>query len=257
MCDVQVWRTEWVTWGLWQSIGLNARRCYNVTMHARRPFPVSARASSIGKISVIWLLSGCHVCVPLPILSLSGVDRHDCLSPSFSVLGELWVELVLFQIAPLSVHRPQSGPSTRYLPSTFIVVTCFATFVSSLLITWPYHERRFWATYVVIGLTIASLLNFSFLIRSFLVLPWIHLSIFISVIIVYASIEIDCLRLKYVGLCQVGLCCTMEMLYVWIKSAVSWLKMCILSQNTSPVSVKNPRNLIIDTKITKIGQKDT
>ena len=29
------------------------------------------------------------------------------------------------------------------------------------------------------------------------------------------------------------------------------------SQNTSPVSVKNPRNLIIDTKITKIGQKDT
>ena len=138
-------------------------------MHARRPFPVSARASSIGEISVIWLLSGCHVCVPLPILSLSGVDRHDCLSPSFAVLGELWVELVLFQIAPHSVHPPQSGPSTR--SPTFIVVTCFATFVSSLLITWPNHERRFWATYVVIGLTIASLLNFSFLIRSFLVLP--------------------------------------------------------------------------------------
>ena len=53
--------------------------------------------------------------------------------------------------------------------NTFIVVTCFATFVSSLLITWPYHERRFWATYVVIGLTIGSLLNFSFLIRFFLV----------------------------------------------------------------------------------------
>ena len=100
---------------------------------------------------------------------LSGVDRHDCLSPSFTVLGELWVELVLFQVAPHSVHPPQSGPSTR--SPTFIVVTCFATFVSSLLITWPNHERRFWATYVVIGLTIASLLNFSFLIRSFLVLP--------------------------------------------------------------------------------------
>ena len=28
-------------------------------------------------------------------------------------------------------------------PPTFIVVTCLATFVSSLLITWPYHERRF------------------------------------------------------------------------------------------------------------------
>ena len=110
-----------------------------------------------------------YLCVPLPILSLSWVDRHDCLSPSFAVLGELWVEVVLFQIAPHSVHPPQSGPSTR--SPTFIVVTCFATFVSSLLITWPNHERRFWATYVVIGLTIASLLNFSFLIRSFLVLP--------------------------------------------------------------------------------------
>ena len=231
-----------------------------VTMHARRPFPVSARASSIGKISVIWLLSDCHVCVPLRIFADLIPLRGRSPWLPFAILrgsGRAlpWVELVLFQIAPHSVHPPQSGPSTRY--PTFIVVTCFATFVSSLFITWPNHERRFWATYVVIGLTIASLLNFSFLIRSFLVLPWIHLSIFISVIIVYASIEIDCLRLKYVGLCQVGLCCTMEMLYVWIKSAVSWLKMCILSQNTSPVSVKNPRNLIIDTKITKIGQKDT
>ena len=77
------------------------------------------------------------------------VDRRDCLSPSFAVLGELWVELVLFQIAPHSIHPPQSGPSTR--SPTFIVVTCFAMFVSSLLITWPNHERRFWATYVVIG----------------------------------------------------------------------------------------------------------
>ena len=31
-------------------------------------------------------------------------------------------------------------------PPTFIVVTCLATFVSSLLITWPNHERRFWVT---------------------------------------------------------------------------------------------------------------
>ena len=51
-------------------------------------------------------------------LSLSGVDRLDCLSPSFSVLRQLWVELDLFQIAPHSVHPPQSGPSSRrYLPS--------------------------------------------------------------------------------------------------------------------------------------------
>ena len=59
----------------------------------------------------------CYICVPLPILSLSGVDRHDYLSPSFSVLCELWVELVLFQIAPHSGHPPQSGPSPRSLPS--------------------------------------------------------------------------------------------------------------------------------------------
>ena len=55
------------------------------------------------------------LCSPLPILSMSGVDRNDCLSPCFSVLSELWIELVLFHIAPLSVHPPQSGPSSRSL----------------------------------------------------------------------------------------------------------------------------------------------
>ena len=34
----------------------------------------------------------------------------------------------------------QSWPTSRSLPPTFIVVTCFATFVPSLLITWPYHD---------------------------------------------------------------------------------------------------------------------
>ena len=123
-----------------------------------------------------------YLCVSLPILSLSVVDRHDWLSLSFSVLCEIWVELVLVQIAPHSVQPPQCGTSSRYLPSLLHCITCFATFVSYLLITWPYHERRFRVTYVVIGLTIASLLNFSFLIRYFLVLPWIHLSILISVV---------------------------------------------------------------------------
>ena len=37
---------------------------------------------------------------------------------------------------------------------------------------------------ILLGLTIASLLNFSFLIRSFLVLPSIHLNMFISVVCV-------------------------------------------------------------------------
>ena len=45
------------------------------------------------------------------------VDRHDCLLPCFSVLCELCMELELSQIAPHSVHPPQSGPSSRSLPS--------------------------------------------------------------------------------------------------------------------------------------------
>ena len=76
----------------------------------------------------------------------------------------------LKSLRTLSIHLSLGRPRGIF-PPTIIVVTCFATFVSSLIITWPYHDRRFWVTFVVIGLTIASLLNFSFLIRSFLVLP--------------------------------------------------------------------------------------
>ena len=85
--------------------------------------------------------------------------------------GSSWCCLRSLRI--LSIHLSPGLPRGLFpeFPPTFIVVTCFATFVSSLLIIWPYHERRFWVIYVVIGLTIASLLNFSFLIRSFVVLP--------------------------------------------------------------------------------------
>ena len=58
-----------------------------------------------------------HLCPPLPILSLSGVDRHDCLLPSFSVVCEVCVELVLFHIALHSVHPPQFGHSSGSIPS--------------------------------------------------------------------------------------------------------------------------------------------
>ena len=54
-----------------------------------------------------------HLCSPLPILSLSGVNHHDCLSPCFSVVCALWVELVLY------VNPPQSGLSSRCLLSRF------------------------------------------------------------------------------------------------------------------------------------------
>ena len=76
--------------------------------------PARRRWNSTETNASEWCLSQCS---PLPILSLSGVDRHDCLLPSFSVLCELWVELVLSQITPHSVHPPQSGPSSRSLPS--------------------------------------------------------------------------------------------------------------------------------------------
>ena len=82
--------------------------------------------------------------------------------------GSSWC--CLKSLRTLSIHLSMGLPRGLF-PPTFIVVTLFATFVSSLLIIWPYHEMRFWVTYEVIGLTIASLLNFSFLIRSFLVLP--------------------------------------------------------------------------------------
>ena len=72
---------------------------------------------SVISLCSITLLLTAYICVPLRILSLFGVDRHDCLSPSFSVLCQLWIELVLFQIAPHSVHPPQSGLSSRFLPS--------------------------------------------------------------------------------------------------------------------------------------------
>ena len=65
----------------------------------------------------VTLITFAHLCTPLPILSLSGVDRHACLSPCLSVLCELWVELVLSQFATFSVHTPPSGPSSRSLPS--------------------------------------------------------------------------------------------------------------------------------------------
>ena len=60
-------------------------------------------------------------CSPLPILSLFGVDRHDCIYLGFSVMCEFSTELVFFHITTHSVqvHPPQFGPSSRSLPSHF------------------------------------------------------------------------------------------------------------------------------------------
>ena len=81
---------------------------------------------------ILIVLNFAHLCSPLPIISLSGVDRHDCLSPCFSARCELWVELVLSQIAPDSVHPRQAWPSSRSLPSHllrcyFLCNMCFSS----------------------------------------------------------------------------------------------------------------------------------
>ena len=57
--------------------------------------------------------------------------------------GSSWC--CLKSLRTLSIHLSLGLPRGLF-PPTFIVVTCFATFVSSLLIAWPYHERRFWVT---------------------------------------------------------------------------------------------------------------
>ena len=134
-----------------------------LTIILHRPYP------NITLILTPWspLLNFAHLCRSYPF-----PGSIVFISPAFSVLCEIWIGLVFSQIAPHSVHPPQSGPSSRHLfPPTFIVVTSFASFLSYLLITRRYQDRRLWVTYFVIGLSIASLLNFSFLILSFLFCP--------------------------------------------------------------------------------------
>ena len=119
-------------------------------------------------------------------------------SPFCASFGSNWCSFIWLR----SLGLPQG-----LFPPTFIVVACFATFLSSLLITWPYHEQRFWVTCEAIGLTIASLMNFSFLIRSFFVLPRIHLSIFNSVVCILCCSALSSvhliIRVIHLGLCEV------------------------------------------------------
>ena len=83
-----------------------------------------------------------HICCsPLPILypCPGSIAIIACLSPCFSVLCGLWVELVLSQIAPHSVHPSQSGPSPRSLPSHLhcCYLVCNVTVVSPHHMTIP------------------------------------------------------------------------------------------------------------------------
>ena len=117
----------------------------------------------------------------LPILSLSGVDRHDRMFPGFYILCVLWISLVFLQIASHSIHPsilvwaffevPTHPPSLLFILSNI-------SFASSHRAAIP--AKALCVSCVVTGLSFASLLDFSFLVRYFLALLGIHLSIFIS-----------------------------------------------------------------------------
>ena len=98
--------------------------------------------------------SSAHVGLPASVI----MTRHR---------GLIW--FCLISLRTMSIHLSRGLPRGLF-PPTLIVVTSFATFLSPHLITWPchemrsYHEKRVWVTCVA---TIASLLNFSFLIVSF------------------------------------------------------------------------------------------
>ena len=72
------------------------------------------------------------------------------------------------------------GLPTGLLPSTLYSIHFFAQSSSPFLITCPYHLSRPLLMKVVIGSTPTSLLNFSFVLLSFNVIPHIHLIICIS-----------------------------------------------------------------------------
>ena len=106
--------------------GVKMLRCshdvHSQSVHVRRR---SGKSPSFGFSQVVMYA---YLCVPLTILSLSGVERHDCVSPSFAVLGERWVELVLFQIAPHSVHIHLSLGIPRGLPPSSLLHVLLRSF---------------------------------------------------------------------------------------------------------------------------------
>ena len=68
------------------------------------------------------------------LLSLSGVDCHDCISPGFSVLCELWIICFLSSLSPLC-------PSTSHCLRAFLEVSSLPP--SSLLFPWQHSCHHF------------------------------------------------------------------------------------------------------------------
>ena len=87
--------------------------------------------------------SNAHLCrsYPCPGSIAMIAFFHAC-----RLYARSWSSLCCFRsLCTRSIHLSLGLPRGLF-PPTFIVVTCCATFVSSLLIIWPNHERRFWVT---------------------------------------------------------------------------------------------------------------
>ena len=116
----------------------------------------------------IWLPAGVGLCMPY----LKCLGRillficHKCLLVMYEwLVGAfirslhatlLWLPLSVLLCSlwaldrTLSIHLNVGLPRGLF-PPTYIVVISFATFLSSLLITWPYHERCFWVSDISAG----------------------------------------------------------------------------------------------------------
>ena len=85
-----------------------------------------------------------------------------------------------------SIHLRRDVPLGRD-PSIWVFNTDFTTLSSSLRCTWPNHDSRFFMRKVLIGFMRVFSRMTTFLTWSFLVFPCIHLSIFISVVLITFS----------------------------------------------------------------------
>ncbi len=103
----------------------------------------------------------------------------------FSILHflcEFWINLVFLQIISQFVHASRARPY-RFLPSH---IHCWY-FLRYIILSFSHHMGipcNAALCDIMIGLTIVSLQNISFLIRSFLILRLIHLKILISMVFI-------------------------------------------------------------------------
>ena len=121
-------------------------------------------------------------------------DRWESVNAIYTIIllkyvavSKLQMRMSLFSLSSHLIF----GRLLGRVPVTVILNVLLVMWVSSLRIICPYHDSRFWVRVDLIGVTLAIPLMVSFLILSFLVFPWLHLIIFISVVCKRCS---SCLR---------------------------------------------------------------